>query len=305
MGWEILIPPAIGGAIGYITNDLAIRMLFKPRKAHYIGRWKIPFTPGLIPKEKARIADSVANVISTQLLDSDTITSVLASEKMTEKVRGLLESAIEKNRDNEETLQSLLSRYFPIDAVNDTCGVIRDDIAEFVCEKLSKTNIPKKMASQIMYAIRDAVVLIRIPIVGDKLAKMIIEPLAGKIGNEITKAIAENAEGVVASTIDKETGKILNSRVCNLIDTHENGINGAIDFIMTLYTKIVTENLPKIVSELDIASIVRNKINSYDEAELEKMILDLMKKELRAIVNLGAVLGFIMGWVNVLINMFV
>ena len=49
---EMIMAPLVGGVIGYITNNLAIKMLFRPRKAIYIGKWHIPFTPGLIPKQK-------------------------------------------------------------------------------------------------------------------------------------------------------------------------------------------------------------------------------------------------------------
>ena len=36
---KLFIAPAVGGIIGYITNDLAIRMLFRPRKAIYSERY--------------------------------------------------------------------------------------------------------------------------------------------------------------------------------------------------------------------------------------------------------------------------
>ena len=49
------IAPLLGGLIGYITNDIAIRMLFRPHKAKYLFGIHIPFTPGIIPKEKGRI----------------------------------------------------------------------------------------------------------------------------------------------------------------------------------------------------------------------------------------------------------
>ena len=47
-----LITPLVGGVIGYVTNDIAIRMLFRPHNAKYLFGFKIPFTPGIIPKEK-------------------------------------------------------------------------------------------------------------------------------------------------------------------------------------------------------------------------------------------------------------
>ena len=51
-----IIPPLVGGVIGYVTNDIAIRMLFRPHTAKHIMGWRVPFTPGIIPKEKGRIA---------------------------------------------------------------------------------------------------------------------------------------------------------------------------------------------------------------------------------------------------------
>ena len=42
-----LLAPLVGGVIGYITNDIAIRMLFRPHSAKYIMGIHIPFTPGI------------------------------------------------------------------------------------------------------------------------------------------------------------------------------------------------------------------------------------------------------------------
>ena len=47
---SFLLGPIIGGVIGYSTNWLAIKMMFRPHKAKYIFGMKIPFTPGLMPK---------------------------------------------------------------------------------------------------------------------------------------------------------------------------------------------------------------------------------------------------------------
>ncbi|OYO91046.1 DUF445 domain-containing protein, partial [Lachnotalea glycerini] len=42
-----------------------------------------------------------------------------------------------------------------------------------------------------------------------------------------------------------------------------------------------------------------NKIEEMDVMELEELILSVMKKELGAVVNLGAVIGFILGIINI------
>ena len=53
---KYIIPILVGGFIGWFTNYLAIKMLFRPYKEIRVFGIKLPFTPGLIPKEKERIA---------------------------------------------------------------------------------------------------------------------------------------------------------------------------------------------------------------------------------------------------------
>ena len=55
------------------------------------------------------------------------------------------------------------------------------------------------------------------------------------------------------------------------------------------------------VVEIDISKIVRERINEMDVNETEKLIFQIMDKELKAIVWLGALLGLVMGSINCLI----
>ena len=66
-----ILPPLVGGIIGLFTNWLAIKMLFRPLKPIYIGRFKLPFTPGILPREREKLTESVGDLVSTQLLNTD------------------------------------------------------------------------------------------------------------------------------------------------------------------------------------------------------------------------------------------
>ena len=68
-----ILAPLVGGVIGYITNDIAIRMLFRPHTAKHIMGWRVPFTPGIIPKEKGRIAEAVGTAISDNLMSQEVL----------------------------------------------------------------------------------------------------------------------------------------------------------------------------------------------------------------------------------------
>ena len=71
--YHYLIVPAVGAAIGYFTNYVAIRMLFRPHEAKYFLGFHIPFTPGIIPKEKMRLASSIGKAVSENLMNREAL----------------------------------------------------------------------------------------------------------------------------------------------------------------------------------------------------------------------------------------
>lgn len=61
--WVLI--PLIGAFIGWLTNVVAIRMLFRPRRPVKILFWTLQ---GLIPKRQAEIAANIAGVVDKDLL---------------------------------------------------------------------------------------------------------------------------------------------------------------------------------------------------------------------------------------------
>ncbi|WP_243014441.1 DUF445 domain-containing protein, partial [Brevibacillus borstelensis] len=69
--WMLAINVIVGSAIGGITNELAIRMLFRPHRPWRIGRWQVPFTPGLIPRRRDEIAVQMGRLVQEHLLTKE------------------------------------------------------------------------------------------------------------------------------------------------------------------------------------------------------------------------------------------
>tara|TARA_B100000131_G_scaffold15115_1_gene15477 strand:+ start:7397 stop:7915 length:519 start_codon:yes stop_codon:yes gene_type:complete len=67
MDWYI---PVAGVLIGWITNIIAVEMLFNPRKAKYIFGKRVPFTPGLVPQNKAKMLDMASKRVSSVVIDT-------------------------------------------------------------------------------------------------------------------------------------------------------------------------------------------------------------------------------------------
>lgn len=112
--WTFVIPPVGGAIIGYFTNDIAIKMLFRPYKAIYIGKRKLPFTPGLIPANQERLAKRVSDTIMSSLLTPEELQRLakrlLATERVEAAIRWLLDLAIKQIRaDKQQKTAKILS----------------------------------------------------------------------------------------------------------------------------------------------------------------------------------------------------
>ncbi|MEM7552907.1 MAG: DUF445 family protein [Cyanobacteria bacterium P01_A01_bin.84] len=98
--WLYITPPIAGGVIGYFTNDLAIKMLFRPYRPIYIGRKRLPFTPGLIPRNQERLAKNISRTIMNSLLTPDELQKLARRLLQTERVQSailwLLRMALEQ-----------------------------------------------------------------------------------------------------------------------------------------------------------------------------------------------------------------
>ncbi|MBD2385780.1 DUF445 domain-containing protein [Cylindrospermum sp. FACHB-282] len=98
--WLYVSAPVLGGIIGYFTNDIAIKMLFRPYRAFYIFGRRVPFTPGLIPRNQERLAKNISDTIMGSLLTPEELQKLARRLLETERVQGailwLLRLAIEQ-----------------------------------------------------------------------------------------------------------------------------------------------------------------------------------------------------------------
>ncbi len=72
-----LLPPLAGGVIGYFTNALAVRMLFRPLKPVKIG--PVVFH-GMIPRRKPELAKAVSAIVTSELLKEESLAKRVADE---------------------------------------------------------------------------------------------------------------------------------------------------------------------------------------------------------------------------------
>lgn len=325
METSYIIAPLLGGVIGYITNDIAIRMLFRPHTAKYVFGIHIPFTPGIIPKEKGRIAEAVGGVISENLMNKDVLEKYLLSEDMIEKVRSAVEAFIATQQRNNETVVQFLGHYLSKEEIDTIAQNINRSITKQTYEKLADSSVGEKVAhiaidhvaqkltidgaQELLSGIGGALGGIGGMAAGlfggnivAKFLSMLREPAEHFLAKNINTMLRDNGEEIVSNMIGGEVDAFFNKPVSKLLEGHEEQLAQAVNTIESIYRSVITEHLPKILQSIDISKIVRERINEMDVNETEKLIFQVMDKELKAIVWLGALLGLVMGSVNLLFN---
>ena len=75
-----VVPILWGALIGYFTNALAIRMLFRPLTRKFLLGIPVPLTPGIIPRRRGELARSIARMVARDLLSPEAVRARLQSE---------------------------------------------------------------------------------------------------------------------------------------------------------------------------------------------------------------------------------
>lgn len=101
----------IGGLIGGFTNFLAIRMLFRPYRTLYIGKWQLPFTPGLIPKRQGELASQIGKLVVSHLVTPESLQKKLSEEKFKQETEAWVTMKLHSWLEKGVTLEQLLNQF--------------------------------------------------------------------------------------------------------------------------------------------------------------------------------------------------
>ena len=300
--YHYLIGPTVGAVIGYITNDIAIRMLFRPHQAKYIFGVHVPFTPGIIPKEKARIAGAIGKAVSENLMNREVLEKSLLSDDMLTKINDAIDEFVLTQSTNEETIEQFASHYLTADDIAAMRSNATEGIVKMITGKLQDTNLGDNIAHM---ATEHAVEKTRNSVAGlfgaDKLVAGFAQPIEKILAKHINEILQTNSQQMVEDLVTKQSDDLMSMTMSQLVGNHDEQVAQIKSGTINAYRVIITEHLPRILQDIDISGIIEQRINDMDMNEAEAIILDVMKKELRAIVWLGALLGSIMGTVNMLL----
>ncbi|MFW5695230.1 MAG: DUF445 family protein [Alkalispirochaeta sp.] len=141
------LPPFLGACIGYLTNALAIRMLFRP-----LQRWKIlgipiPLTPGIIPRRRGELAGNIGRMVAQELLTAEVFATRFDDSRFARSVQRFIVIGIDRLGD---TPLQVLRDTLPVDTlITDTdsyapqfIGMLAEPVARIpVLQSVSRDHV--------------------------------------------------------------------------------------------------------------------------------------------------------------------
>lgn len=296
MELSMLLGPLIGAVIGYFTNYIAVKMLFRPlHPVKIVGR-TLPFTPGIIPKGKGRLARALGKAVGDTLLTEKDFKEVLLSDNMTKSFDNLVDKLYEEQED-EMNLKDYCLAVTDEAGYQDGKGKIVNTLTDKVMDGIGKLDFAQIIADKGVSAVKEHLDGFLAMMISDDVIRSFADP----IGASVKKYVTEEGQEIIWPIVYDEVTELEEKTPGQVLlgaGVQKSTVKKA---VYTVYEYFIKEKLPEVLKKVDISGMVERKINDMDVKDLEELILSIMKKELNAVVNLGAVIGFVIGILNIFI----
>jgi uncharacterized membrane protein YheB (UPF0754 family) len=361
----VLFMVIIGAVIGGITNAIAILMLFRPHRSLYIGKWHIPFTPGLIPKRRKEIAFQLGKMVSDHLVTPQSIQKKFQDLQFLQDMTSLVQQEAKRLFTSEKTIkewmelagvqepEKRLERYLKkkmektIEELGNSYSsqTIKDVLSPETIRKLEE-----KLPDVSAYILQHAMNYFSSSEGKQRVKKMLDDFLAERgmmgsmlqmlLGNssivdkilpemmkflrnpgtneillsiiraEFEKMLEWKWERILSEWLDKNTVEKGTEFIVRQFNTETFFQKTLSDLLNSYEEEILKQYIPRlvekaapffsnriqtIVEKLRIADIVREEVESFSLERIEKMVIEIANKELKAITYLGALLGGVIG----------
>lgn len=248
---------SVSGLIGFLTNWVAITMLFKPTKRRpLLGH-------GLIPAQKDRIAFRLAQAVSEDLINPDIIKEKINESNIISKYRKSSTRYIKNIIDNPHFREEL-----------------KQWVVTYLNEMIADPNIRAALAERILHQIEEAI--------QDKSFEKVALKAYSYVKGQEMQHVIEEALTQIPTSVESGLDKVdeLLDQLPKKIDDHSEPIENT-----------VTNLLYKLINQLDVHKLVEENLRSYDEQHISEIIQNATNEQLRYIQYLGAVLGLIGGFI--------
>ena len=290
---KLISPVLVGAVIGYFTNFIAIKMLFRPHKEYRIGKFRIPFTPGIIPKNRGRLAKAIGTAVGETLFTTNDLVDTVKNSPL-------------KTQISDKIINSVFATDTTVESLTGTKDIAKSKPAEEICDMageklvigLCRTDMKPMICSAVDEKMGDK---LRNPMVSMFLNEKMLNSIYEKIEDAIKDYLRNNGSIMFSLYLNEELDHIAKKPFCDAAEklklnreTIHHAVDKAVDMVADKIGDTVSQSI-------DIKTIVSDKIDAMDINELEALVMSVMKNERQGRIKLGAVIGAVIGIINIFI----
>lgn len=255
----ILVNVVVAAFVGGITNHFAIKMLFHPREEIRIRGRKLPFTPGLIPKRKEEIAESLGKVVSEYLVTSEGLQEMIRKPLFRAKAEDTVNRKLKTLAESDQTLGDLALKMWS-------------------SEEWAKLKTRAVLTAQSVTA-RGAETIWTSYGLEDKPLKELVPGWSEDTRKRWSEAAAEAVLKELGDTLLSSEGQRLLKEMASAMMDKAGGFLGTMAAIFVDEDKLVQKLTPMLIGQLEgekvrntIVSIVSSKLEQYGAMSLGSVV---------------------------------
>jgi len=300
------VPPVAGAIIAFITNVIAIKMLFRPLREVRVFGIRLPFTPGILPRQREKLALSIGAMVERELITPEILRSRLARKDVHEKIKTSISYFTENLLDKTPKELSAGSEKILSDRVPSALEKIYPVFSSSVMEFLRRADIRMELESKGRIVLRNIILKLntfqrfflsagqydqtleeKMPEIIDELT-ISVERILHE--SRIKRSIVTAASGSFSKMIGGE-----NKNIETLLEISKTDKDKLDDFLLEKLTAAVDGHIENILVSINVKSLVSDRIDSLDMERVERIILDVMSDQFKWIHIFGGILGFFIG----------
>lgn len=286
--------PVIGGVIGYFTNYLAIKMLFRPLKPVYIGKFRLPFTPGIVPRRKDELAGILGDAIVAKFFNSDDLEVIFTSDYLRDAFADSLTDMLTRK---ESDLRKVFSEFSDQQGSKRTRERLEETLCVHIVAAVLRSDLSALISREGGRLARE-----RLGAMGKLVDQETILAISVPLAQAIESHLLEHGRELIAPLLDEELQTLSQQPIQDLV----NEIFGEDHLLLRqilgrLYDRFMNIYVRSIVGTIDVGGMITQKVQEMSAVEVESLVLDVVNRELKQIVWLGALLGGIIGALNIFI----
>jgi uncharacterized membrane protein YheB (UPF0754 family) len=309
------IPPLVGAFIGFVTNVIAIRMLFRPLREIRVFGIRLPFTPGILPRQRKRLAQSIGGMVERELFTPQILRRRLEQESLREQFYAAVSAFTARlfasppavvtgahAASFAEQIAAEAEKHYGGAAAALVSMMRRPDTHReleirgrlFLNRAVLQLNVFQRLF--VSAARYDTTLEERMPFIIDDLIDEVEKLLADEV---LRRRLRERAVSVLEAAFAEREKKL-----GELLGITEEAKEKLDALLCERLLAAADSQMERILASLNVREMVAQRIDSLDMIRLERIILDVMADQLKWIDFFGAVLGFVIGLFQVLFARF-